>query len=200
MLILASASPRRRELLAQAGFTFAVEAADVDESRLEGEEAGAYVLRLAEEKARVVLGRQSAEDDVLVVLGADTCVVCDDEILGKPVDVADAMRMLRMLSGRVHRVLTGVAAATSVGVVSAVESTEVTFAEIPERELAAYCATDEPMDKAGAYGIQGYAARWIPRIDGDYFNVMGLPIARVVRMVEDAVGNTRSVLAERSEL
>lgn len=199
MVILASASPRRRELLAQAGYVFAVEAADVDESRLEGEEAGAYVRRLAEEKARAVFGRHPTHDGEtamngapgdggpLVVVGADTCVICDEEILGKPLDVADAKRMLRMLSGRVHRVLTGVAAMTRAGVVSGVESTEVMFAEIPEAELEAYCATSEPMDKAGAYGIQGYAARWIPRIDGCYFNVMGLPIARVVRMIEEAV-------------
>jgi septum formation protein len=186
-LILASSSPRRRELLAQAGYTFAVEAADLDESRREGEEAGAYVKRLAEEKARVVLGRHSEDDDSLVVLGADTCVVCDGEILGKPADAADALRMLRMLSGRAHRVLTGVAAVTRAGMVSAVESTEVTFSEILEAELVAYCATSEPLDKAGAYGIQGYAARWIPRIDGCYFNVMGLPIARTVRLIEEAV-------------
>ena len=124
----------------------------------------------------------------MVVLGADTCVVCDGEILGKPVDAVDAMRMLQMLSGRSHRVLTGVAAVTRAGVVSAVESTEVVFAEIPEAELVAYCSTREPMDKAGAYGIQGYAARWIPRIDGCYFNVMGLPIARTVRLIEEALG------------
>jgi septum formation protein len=198
MLILASASPRRRELLAQAGYTFAVEAADVDESRREGEEAGVYVRRLAEEKARVVLGRHPTHDDgtvmngalndggSLVVLGADTCVVCDGEILGKPVDAADAMRMLRMLSGRTHEVLTGVAVVTRAGGVSDVETTEVTFSEMPQAELVAYCATGEQMDKAGAYGIQGYAARWIPRIDGCYFNVMGLPIARTVRLIEDA--------------
>jgi septum formation protein len=195
-LILASASPRRRELLTQAGYSFEVEAADVDESLREGEEAGAYVRRLAEEKARVVFGRHPTHRDEtamngapsvegsLVVLGADTCVVCDGEILGKPVDVADTMRMLRRLSGRTHRVLTGVAAVTHAGIVSDVESTEVTFSEIPEAELAAYCETSEPMDKAGAYGIQGYAARWIPRIDGCYFNVMGLPIARVVRLID----------------
>ncbi len=123
----------------------------------------------------------------LVVLGADTTVVCDGEILGKPVDAADAMRMLRMLAGRTHEVLTGVAVASAAGVVSGVETTLVTFAAMPEGELAAYCATAEPMDKAGAYGIQGYAARWIPRIEGCYFNVMGLPIARVVGMVEDAL-------------
>src|SRR5664280_2085831 len=120
----------------------------------------------------------------LVVLGADTTVVCDGQILAKPEDAADAMRMLRRLSGRTHQVLTGVAAVTRAGVVSGVETTEVTFSEIPEAELAAYCATDEPLDKAGAYGIQGYAARWIPRIDGDYFNVMGLPIARTAKLIE----------------
>jgi len=205
VLILASASPRRRELLAQAGYTFAVEAADVDESRREGEEAGAYVLRLAEEKARAVFARYPTHDgkavmngapsegDPLVVLGADTCVVCDgtdgEEILGKPVDASDAMRMLRLLSGRTHQVLTGVAVVTGVGAVSGVESTEVTFSNIPETELVAYCATVEPLDKAGAYGIQGYAARWIPRIDGDYFNVMGLPIARVVKLIENSLKN-----------
>jgi septum formation protein len=199
-LILASASPRRRELLAQAGYVFTVEAADVDESEREGEEPGAYVLRLAEEKALAVLVRYSTHDDEtvmngapgsLVVLGADTTVVCDGQILAKPADAADAKRMLRRLSGRTHEVLTGVAAATRVGVVSAVETTEVVFADISEAELEKYCATHEPMDKAGAYGIQGYAARWIPRIDGDYFNVMGLPIARVVRLIEDVVKNER---------
>jgi septum formation protein len=185
-LILASASPRRRELLAQAGYAFAVEAADLDESLREGEAADAYVRRLAEEKARAVFARHSAEGGEGVVLGADTCVVCDGEILGKPVDAKDAMRMLGMLSGRRHEVLTGVAVATRAGVVSDVETTEVTFSRVAEGELAMYCATDEPLDKAGGYGIQGYAARWIPRIDGCYFNVMGLPIARVVRLIEEA--------------
>ncbi len=206
-LVLASGSPRRRELLAQAGYAFDVQAADVDESLRLGERPDAYVKRLAEEKARAVFERvvngapgHSADTPggpsmtvpsswvgskmPLVVLGADTTVVCDAEILAKPEDAADAMRMLRLLSGRTHEVLTGVAVATPAGVASGVESTSVTFSEIPERELATYCATQEPMDKAGAYGIQGYAARWIPRIDGDYFNVMGLPIARVVGMIE----------------
>jgi septum formation protein len=201
-LILASGSPRRRELLAQAGYAFSVEAADVDESLREGEEPAAYVRRLAEEKARAVLGRYPTHRDeaamngapgseaALVVLGADTTVVCDGEILGKPVDAKDARRMLRRLSGRTHEVLTGVAAVTRAGMVSAVETTEVVFAEISAAELEAYCATHEPMDKAGAYGIQGYAARWIPRIDGCYFNVMGLPIARVVGLIEEAVGKS----------
>jgi len=196
-LILASASPRRRELLAQAGYMFAVEAADVDESVRVGESSNDYVQRLAEEKAKAVFARRADptrdgeavtnEAPELVVLGADTTVVCDEEILAKPEDGADAKRMLRRLSGREHEVLTGVAVVTRAGVVSGVESTAVTFSEIPEAELDFYCATSEPLDKAGAYGIQGYAARWIPRIDGDYFNVMGLPISRVVRMIEGVI-------------
>lgn len=206
-LVLASGSPRRRELLAQAGYVFEVQAADVDESLRVDEAADAYVRRLAEEKAQAVFERYalpthhrdeaamngareisgSMGEGPLVVLGADTTVVCDEEILAKPEDAADAMRMLRRLSGRTHFVMTGVAVASADGLVSGVETTSVTFSGIPERELAAYCATREPMDKAGAYGIQGYAARWIPRIDGDYFNVMGLPIARVVGMIEVAL-------------
>jgi septum formation protein len=190
-LILASASPRRRELLTQAGYIFTVEAADVDESLCPGEEPGPYVQRLAEEKAQAIFARHigsgESPESRLIVLGADTTVVCDGEILAKPDDARHAKAMLRKLSGRTHQVLTGVAVATYTGVVSAVETTEVTFSEIPDAELELYCATSEPLDKAGAYGIQGYAARWIPRIDGDYFNVMGLPIARVVRMIEAAI-------------
>ena len=186
-LILASASPRRRELLAQAGFAFEVEAADVDETQRAGEDAADYVRRLAEEKASAVFARRDGEDSALIVLGADTSVVFDGDVLGKPADAANAERMLRRLSGRVHRVLTGVAVATRAGMVSDVVTTEVTFSEIAEGEIAAYCATGEPLDKAGAYGIQGYAARWVPRIDGCYFNVMGLPIARTVRLIEEAV-------------
>ena len=188
-LILASASPRRRELLAQAGYTFTVEAADVDEAPREGEAPETYVLRLAEEKAREVFARHTDQTETLVVLGADTTVVCDREILAKPVDGADAKQMLRKLSGRTHQVLTGIAAITPAGMISDVETTEVEFCRIPEMDLAIYCGTQEPLDKAGAYGIQGYAARWIPRIHGDYFNVMGLPIARAVQMIEDALGN-----------
>jgi len=192
-LILASASPRRRELLAQASYTFTVEAADVDESVRPGESPAAYVCRLAEEKASAVFARQP-NDLPLLVLGADTTVVCDGEILAKPKDAADARRMLLRLSGRVHHVLTGVAVVTRASVTSAVETTQVTFSQIPDAELDLYCATAEPLDKAGAYGIQGYAARWVPRIDGDYFNVMGLPIARMVRLIEAAV-RTSSVSA-----
>ena len=191
-LILASASPRRRELLAQAGFIFTVESADVDESRRVNEEPAAYVLRLAVEKAQAVFARRAAEDvgdTPLIVLGADTTVVCDGHILAKPADAADAARILRRLSDRTHQVLTGVAAVSRAGVFSGVETTEVVFAPIPESELTAYCATTEPLDKAGAYGIQGYAARWILRIDGCYFNVMGLPIARTAKLIEAALAN-----------
>ena len=182
-LVLASASPRRLELLAQAGYSFTVDAADVDESLREGERAEEYVLRLAVEKAQAVLARHLDATEPLIVLGADTSVVLGEEILGKPADEADARRMLQRLSGRQHRVLTGVVVATRVGVVSGVESTEVEFGAISTSDLDVYCATNEPLDKAGAYGIQGYAARWIPRIEGCYFNVMGLPIARVVEMI-----------------
>jgi septum formation protein len=201
-LILASGSPRRRELLTQAGYIFDVQAADIDETPHANEDPGAYVKRLAEEKARAVLAnairpgapsmtasrsRVESNDLPLIVLGADTTVVVDNEILAKPDDAVHAKQMLRKLSGRTHQVLTGIAAATRSGTLSAVESTEVVFSEIPEAELDHYCATREPLDKAGAYGIQGYAARWIPRIDGDYFNVMGLPIARVVRLIDEAL-------------
>jgi len=194
-LILASSSPRRRELLAQAGIAFSVEPAEIDESQREVEEPAAYVLRLAKEKAQAIFARHRAEDfpdAPLLVLGADTTVVCDGEVLGKPVDADDAKRMLRSLSGRTHEVLTGVAAVTQAGTIGDTETTEVTFSRIPEAELDLYCATREPLDKAGAYGIQGYAARWIPRIDGCYFNVMGLPIARTVRLIEDALASLPS--------
>lgn len=189
-LILASGSPRRRELLTQAGYLFDIEAADIDESLRPGETPAGYVERLAREKAQAVLARHAGRHTHavadLLVLGADTTVVCDDHILAKPADAADAARMLRLLSGRTHQVLTGLAVATHSGTTTAVESTDVTFSAIPEDELAGYCATAEPLDKAGAYGIQGFAARWIPRIDGCYFNVMGLPIARTIALLHAA--------------
>jgi len=189
MLILASASPRRRELLTQAGVEFSFESADLNEDLLPGEAAAAYVQRLSEEKAQAIwAGRLQAdtEDDPLIVLGADTCVVCDGRILGKPADAADARRMLEMLSGRTHAVLTGLAAVTRKGVARAVEITQVTFDVVTDAEIAQYIASGEPMDKAGAYGIQGHAARWIPRIEGCYFNVVGLPVARTVALLAEA--------------
>jgi septum formation protein len=181
-LVLASGSPRRKELLGSAGFTFEVMAADIDESERVGEDAASYVKRLAEEKARVVAARVPDA----VVLGADTTVVIDGEILQKPVDAVDAERMLRKLSGRTHQVHTGVAVVRGGVCLSHVDTTDVVFRVIAEDELKHYVASGHAMDKAGAYGIQGYAARWIPRIDGDYFNVVGLPLSAVVGMLGEA--------------
>jgi septum formation protein len=189
MLILASASPRRHELLSQAGVTFTTVAAGIDEDLLPNEAAATYVQRLAEEKAQAVWNAHSAADaldEPLLVLGADTCVVCDGHILGKPTDTTDARRMLELLSGRTHAVLTGLAVVTGRKVVRDLEITQVTFNRIDDAEIAEYIASREPMDKAGAYAIQGYAARWIPRIEGCYFNVVGLPIARTVAMLAEA--------------
>jgi len=193
MLILASASPRRHELLAQAGLAFTVEAADIDETPLPGEAAAAYVQRLAVEKAQAVCAlRRSSSQEPFVVLAADTAVVLpegDGTILGKPANRADAERMLTLLCGRTHAVMTGLAAISSLGqMVSAIEITQVTFDLITPTEIADYVATGEPLDKAGAYAIQGFAARWIPRIEGDYFNVVGLPIARTVELLAKLEG------------
>ncbi len=192
MLILASGSPRRRELLQQAGLEFEVVVADVPEVRTEGEDAATFVLRLAEAKAQAVWarcvaeGRQGDGSEPLMVLGADTCVLCQGEVLGKPTDVADARRMLEMLAGRTHQVLTGVCVLTAGESFADVEVTQVQMNLMEEAEVVRYLMSSEPMDKAGAYGIQGYAARWIPRIEGDYFNVVGLPIARTVELVAEA--------------
>ncbi len=195
MLILASASPRRRELLTQAGIPFEVHPAHIPEDLLPGEEPIAYVTRLAREKAQTVFAQlrkipgahaDGADMDVdgLAVLGADTTVTLDNQILGKPADAADAARMLRLLSGRSHRVVTGVALATAGGIEVAAEVTGVRFLTLSDAEIEAYVATGEPMDKAGAYAIQGRASRWIPRIEGCYFNVVGLPLALVCAMLE----------------
>jgi septum formation protein len=194
MLILASASPRRRELLTQAGFSFEVQAAHIAEDPLAGEEPIAYVTRLAREKAQAVweqFARGPAAGDSLddlAILGADTTVTLDSQILGKPADAGDAARMLRLLSGRSHRVITGVALATAQGVEVAAEVTGVRFLTLSDVEIEAYVATGEPMDKAGAYAIQGRAARWIPRIEGCYFNVVGLPLALVSALLEGRSG------------
>lgn len=153
-----------------------------------GEEPITYVVRLAREKAETVYRqlaeRNDAANNGLAVLGADTTVVVDGEILAKPEDAADAARMLQKLSGRTHRVITGVALATSEGTEVAAEVTAVRFVALADEEIAAYVATGEPMDKAGAYAIQGGAAKWIPRIEGCYFNVVGLPLALVTAMLE----------------
>jgi septum formation protein len=203
MLVLASASPRRQDLLRSAGITFVVEPANVDETPRPGESAGDCCQRLAREKALAVWRRRPGDD----VLGADTIVEVDGRILGKPEDRQDAARMLRMLSDRVHRVITGVCLVRAVSgpaqvappgpealrtdpgkLENASETTLVTMCAISEQEIRDYVATGEPMDKAGAYAIQGRASRWIGRIEGDYSNVVGLPVALVYRMLGQAEG------------
>ena len=187
MLILASASPRRSELLTQIGFSFEVIPAHIPENPLPGEDPTAYVTRLARQKAEAVYASVSKiSASPQQVLGADTTVTLDSHILGKPEDAADAARMLRLLSGRTHRVITGVALVTGQSTEVAAEGTLVTFLALSEAQIAAYVATGEPMDKAGAYAIQGLAARWIPRIEGCYFNVVGLPLARVSSLITAA--------------
>lgn len=178
MLILASTSPRRAELLTAAGIEFAVRAADVDESLLPGESPADYVLRLSRWKALAVA--RPGE----LVLGADTTVVIHDEIAAKPIDHADAKRMLRALSGQWHDVLTGVTLLRDDIILSDVDTTRVRFVEISDSELDWYVSTGEPMDKAGAYGIQGLASRFIERIEGNYANVVGLPVEMVYRMMK----------------
>jgi septum formation protein len=214
MLVLASASPRRQELLRNAGIPFTVQPAGIDETPLAGESPRACAERLAREKARAV----SQDRPRNYVLGADTIVVVDDTMLGKPRDADDAARMLRLLSGRTHAVITGVCiigpvagsrlragdkAKTQTARLpgrldetlttgarqletaferTASETTLVTMCELSDDEIRDYIATGEPMDKAGAYAIQGIASRWIPRIEGDYSNVVGLPVALVYAM------------------
>jgi septum formation protein len=190
MLVLASASPRRQELLRNAGISFTVQPADINETPLVGETPRDCAERLAREKALAVF--KSRPQDY--VLGADTIVVVDDMILGKPCDADDAVRMLRTLSGRTHAVITGVCLVGPVAsgqwsvasnTDTASETTLVTFCELSDDEIRSYVATGEPMDKAGAYAIQSMASRWIPRIEGDYSNVVGLPVALVYRMLRE---------------
>ena len=179
-LILASASPRRSELLRNAGIAFEVDPADIHEEPLAGEAPMDYAQRLARDKAKTVFARHR---DALV-LGADTVVVVDDHLLEKPANAEDAARMLRLLSGRAHHVITGVSLLASDFERTEAEVSQVTFVPMSEPEIAEYVASGEPMDKAGAYGIQGMASRWVERIEGDYFNVVGLPVARVYRMLK----------------
>ena len=179
MLILASASPRRAELLKAAGIEYTVRAADVDETLLPGESPADYVLRLSIDKAQAVARPEE------LVLGADTTVVIDLEIAAKPADEADARRMLRALSGRWHEVLTGVTLLRDDFILSEVDTTRVKFVEMSETEIDWYVITGEPMDKAGAYGIQGFASRFVERIDGNYSNVVGLPVELVYRMLKE---------------
>ncbi len=194
MLVLASASPRRLDLLRNAGIAFTVHPADIDETALNGELPVACAERLAREKA-LTISKARPQD---LILGADTVVVVNDTMLAKPVDTEDAARMLRLLSGRVHQVITGVCLVAPrqqkgkhagqqlrTNITTASETTLVTFSEMSDSDIRGYVATGEPMDKAGAYAIQGMASRWIPRIEGDYSNVVGLPVALVYRMLRD---------------
>ncbi|MGA2980748.1 MAG: Maf family protein [Terriglobales bacterium] len=185
MLVLASASPRRQELLRNAGIVFEVQAAHIPEDPMPGESAKECAERLAREKALAVARLRPDLGPSDCVLGADTVVVVGGEILGKPSDAADAARMLRLLSGREHQVITGVCLVVGGQASVASETTFVTMNELIGQEIADYVASGEPMDKAGAYAIQGIASRWIPRIEGDYSNVVGLPVALVFRMLQE---------------
>ena len=182
IMILASSSPRRAELLQAAGIKFRVQAANVDEAVQLGERSIDYVIRLAREKAEAV-ARVCSND--AVVLGADTVVVIENEFIGKPVDNDDARRMLRVLSGKWHEVLTGVALISSGQVRTDMATTRVKFAPLSEDEIEGYVASGEPSDKAGAYAIQGIASRFVERIEGSYSNVVGLPVETVWRMAKE---------------
>jgi len=193
VLLLASASPRRQDLLRNAGIAFVVHPTDIPEIPHPGEAPRAFAERMAKEKAMAVF-QQRPQD---TILGADTVVVVDEQILGKPRGQADAADMLRLLSGRSHIVITGVCLAGSRQLETGNEKLETCFQDVrsettlvtmdtlSEEDICSYIATDEPMDKAGAYAIQGVASRWISRIEGDYFNVVGLPVALVWRMLRE---------------
>jgi septum formation protein len=174
MLILASRSPRRHEILARAGIPHVVRPAEVDESMRHGEDARRHVERLARAKAEAA---ECGPEDV--VLGADTVVVVDGDVLGKPSDPADARRMLQRLAGREHEVMTGICLRSRQTSAEDVETTRVRFVPLSGQEIEEYAASGEPMDKAGAYAIQGLASKFIDRIEGCYFNVVGLPVAKV---------------------
>jgi septum formation protein len=183
-IVLASASPRRRELLEQAGIRFAVVPSHIPEDILPGEMPEEHVLRLSREKAREVANRPDIAGRWFI--GSDTIVLRDDVILGKPRDAAEAAAMLRSLSGRSHRVLSGYAVHDRSGgnIMAGVASTAVWFKELTEAEIAGYIATGEPLDKAGAYAIQGLGAVFVPRIEGSYTNVVGMPLCEVVEALE----------------
>lgn len=172
MLVLASKSPRRQEILRNAGFQFVVRPVDLAEMRLPGESPESYVLRLAKEKAQA-----AAASPQEIVLGADTVVVIADEILEKPASREDAARMLRLLSGAQHEVLTGICLHRPGRTVADLARTAVRFCTLSEDEIQEYVASGEPMDKAGAYAIQGLASKFIERVEGCYFNVVGLPVS-----------------------
>jgi len=181
-LVLASASPRRRELLGQLGLVFEVSAADIDETPRAGEAAGAYVLRLAQEKARTVATRRPGT----WVLAADTTVALDDALLGKPHDATEARRMLGLLSGRTHEVHTGVSLAGPGAEHATVVSTRVTFRTLSPEEITWYAATGEPLDKAGSYAIQGKGGFLVASVEGSPTNVIGLPLGETLELLTRA--------------
>ena len=195
-LILASASPRRAEILRNAGFAFDVRAALIDESPRAAESPSCYVQRLALEKARAVADENRGaaahpEDAATIYLGADTTVVIGGEMLGKPESEEDARRMLRLLSGSVHEVHTGLALIRKPGAWERVadEITRVTFAKLSDEEVERYVRSGEPFGKAGGYAVQGIAGRYVTRIEGCYFNVVGLPLARLYALLREAGWN-----------
>ena len=186
-IILASSSPRRAEILREAGIAFEIRATEIDETALPGEAAQAMVTRLAEAKARATAGQLDIGTRDCIVVGADTTVELGGEILGKPRDSAHAREMLARLSGRTHYVLTGIFLLRLPGKVmrTAVEKSAVTFATLTAEEIDAYVASGEALGKAGAYAIQGLAGRYIPRIEGCYFNVVGLPLSRLCALLRE---------------
>lgn len=189
-LILASQSPRRREILENLGFSFRIVTADVDESCSESDPCR-YVESLALRKGRAVMERLTKCGEIdgdTVILAADTVVAAGGEILGKPRDTADAERMLRLLSGTTHQVISGIALLSLEKEITASEITGVRFAALSESDVALYVASDEPYDKAGAYAVQGMASLWIEGLEGDYFNVVGLPVRRLCTVLSDSFG------------
>jgi len=192
-LYLASASPRRKDLLDQLGLACTVLPQDIDESRLPSELPADYVMRLARQKAEAAL--QSVDTIVgACCLGSDTTVVCDNEIFEKPVDARDARRMLGALSGTTHQVLTAVALASTSGTKVLLSTSDVTFRSLTSAEIDAYWRTGEPADKAGAYGIQGLAAMFVTHISGSYSGIMGLPVAETIALLNGAGITTLDIL------
>ncbi len=181
-LILASQSPRRKELLEQLGYQFQTISADIDETVLEGESPNDYVIRLAIEKAKVVAEKQVPDS---VVLGSDTSVIFEDNILGKPENIEQCCQQLSMLSGNTHQVLTAIAAVKNTHIVSALISTDVTFKTLSLEEIKRYWHTGEPQDKAGSYGIQGIGGQFVKQIKGSYSAVVGLPLYETAKLLAE---------------
>jgi septum formation protein len=196
-LILASASPRRAELLRAAGFAFEQLAVDLDETPRPGEAPRDYVRRLAAEKSARALALVRPADTAAIVLGADTAVVVDGEILGKPRNDSHAGTLLRRLSGRRHEVMTGVSLRTSDGEAGRIDVTFVEFSRLTEADITWYVASGEGLDKAGGYAIQGLASRFIPRIEGSYSNVVGLPVAAVCELLGEIASGGYSGYSQR---